>query len=326
MHASRVVFAASLATALFATAAPAAEQTQAKFPSKSVRMVVGFSPGSATDITARNIAPKLAELWGQSVIVDNRSGGGSTVANAVVSKAMPDGHTLLVVSSSFAITAVLQKSLPYDALRDFRGVTQIGTPTSVVSVTPQLGPKSLEELIALAQKQPGRLFYGSAGTGSGLHMTTERLNLLAGMKVVHVPFRGQPEMLVDLLAGRIQYGILSLGVALPFLKEGRIVPLAVVNPKRSPLLPSVPAVAEILPGYERDAAHALIAPARTPDAIVKQISLDVARVLDMPDVKERFASIAFELAPTTPDEYDRIIRKQMEIFARVAKQAGIQVN
>lgn len=324
MDASHAALIAPCAAALLASAPPAL--AQAKFPSKPVRIVVGFSPGSATDITARTIAPKLSELWGQTVIVDNRSGGGSTVASATVAKATPDGHTLLVVSSAFAVTAVLQKNLPYDPLRDFRGVTQIGIATSALSVAPQLGVKSVKELIALAQEQPGKLFFGSSGTGSGMHMTTERFNILAGIKVVHVPFRGQPEMIVELVSGRINYGVPALGPGLPFFRDGRLLPLAVMTSKRSPLLPSVPALVEILPGYERDAAHAMIAPARTPTAIVNQISTDVARVLDHPEVKERMQAIGFELAPSTPEEYDRTIRRQMDIFARVAKSAGLQAN
>jgi tripartite-type tricarboxylate transporter receptor subunit TctC len=324
MRALRTWIVAGVAAVGLLVASPGAAQT--KFPTKPVRIVVGFSPGSATDITARTIAPKLAELWGQTIVIDNRTGGGSTVANTVVAKANPDGHTLLVVSSSFAITAVLQKNLAYDALKDFSGVTQLGTPTGVVTVAPQLGVKNLKELIAYAQQRPGTLFYGSAGTGSGLHMTTERLNMLAAINVTHVPFRGQPEMLVDILAGRVHYGIPSLGVVLPFLKDGRLIGLAVVNPKRSPLLPNVPAVVEILPGYERDAAHALLAPSRTPRAIINQVSRDVGRVLEMPEIKERFQAIGFEVGPTTPEEYDQIIRKQMEIFTRVAKSAGLLAN
>jgi tripartite-type tricarboxylate transporter receptor subunit TctC len=186
--------------------------------------------------------------------------------------------------------------------------------------------KSVKELIALAQERPGRIFFGSAGNGSGIHMTTERFNLLAGIKVVHVPFRGQPEMLVDMLAGRIQYGIPGLGPALPFIRDGRLLALAVVNQKRSPLLPNIPTMVEVLPGYERDATHGLLAPARTPRPILNKISNDVARVLDLPDVRERMQAIAFEPAPTTPEEYDRIIRNQMEIFAKVAKATGLLAN
>ena len=326
MRASCVLTAASILAAGFAVASAPTAQMPQKFPTKPVRIVVGFSPGSATDITARLISPKLSELWGQSIIIENRSGAGGAVANALVAQATPDGHTLLMVSAAFAITAILQKNLPYDALRDFRGVTQIGTTTSALAVAPSLGVRSVKELIALANERPDGIFFGSAGTGSGTHMTTERFNLLAGIKVVHVPFRGQPEMIIDVLAGRVQYAIPGLGPALPFIKEGRLMPLAVVNPKRSPLLPNVPAMVEVLPGYERDASHALMAPARTPPPILQQISRDVARVLDFPDVKQRMQAIAFEPAPTTPEEYDRIIRNQMEIFTKVAKSAGLLRN
>jgi tripartite-type tricarboxylate transporter receptor subunit TctC len=326
MRTLRAAISASVTALGFAFAAPAVAQTQPKYPAKPLRIVVGFSPGSATDITARMIAPKLSEMWGQPIIIDNRSGAGSTLASAMVAKANPDGHTLLLISASFAITAVLQKNLPYDPLKDFSGITQIGASTSALTVAPSVGVKSVKELIALAQERPGRIFFGSAGNGSGIHMTTERFNLLAGIKVVHVPFRGQPEMLVDMLAGRIQYGIPGLGPALPFIRDGRLLALAVVNQKRSPLLPNIPTMVEVLPGYERDATHGLLAPARTPRPILNKISNDVARVLDLPDVRERMQAIAFEPAPTTPEEYDRIIRNQMEIFAKVAKATGLLAN
>ena len=315
---------ASVIAVISSGAAPALAQTQQKFPTKPVRIVVGFSPGSATDITARTIGPKLSELWGQPVVIENRSGAGSTLASAMVAQATPDGHTLLMVSTSFAITAVLQnKNLPYDALKDFRGVTQIGSTTGALTVAPSLGVRSAKEFIALARERPGKILFGSAGAGSGLHMSTERFNMVAGIKAVHVGFKGQPEMIVEIVTGRVHYGFPGLGSVMPFIKDGRLLALAVNTPRRSPVLPDVPALVEILPGFERDAAHALMAPARTPRPIVHQISKDVARVLDMPDVKERMQAISFDLAPTTPEEYDRIVRNQLEIFTKVAKAAGL---
>ena len=323
MQAAAGAVAAVCAAIAMGVVASAAAQVPQKFPSKPVRIVVGFSPGSTTDITARMVGPKLSEMWGHPVIVENRSGAGSTLASAMVSKANPDGHTLLLVSSSFAITAVINKNLPYDPLKDLRGVAQIGSTTGLLAVAPSLGVKSVKELIALAQQKPGELMFGSAGPGSGLHMTAERFNLLAGIKVVHVPFRGQPEMLVDMVAGRIHYGVPGLAPAMPFLKDGRLLALAVVNPKRSPLLPNVPAMAEIMPDFQRDAAHALMAPAKTPNAIVNRISADIARVLELPDVKERMASMSFDPAPSTPEEFDRIVRQQIDVFTKVAKSAGL---
>ena len=318
----RVLVATAIAVGL-AAAAPGFAQKAGKFPTKPVRIVVGFSAGSATDITARVIAPKLSEMWGQPIIIENRPGAGSTLASAMVAQATPDGHTLLMVSTSFAITAVLQKNLPYDALRDFRGVTQVGSSTGALMVAPSLGVKSVKELIALAQERPGKILYSSTGAGSGIHMSTERFNMVAGIKVVHVAFKGQPEMIVEIVTGRVHFGFPGLGPAMPFIKDGRLLPLAVNTPKRSPQFPEVPAMVEIIPGFERDAAHALMAPARTPRPIVHQISKDVARVLELPDVKERFQAISFDIAPTTPEEYDRMIRSQMEIFTKVAKSAGL---
>jgi tripartite-type tricarboxylate transporter receptor subunit TctC len=296
---------------------------QQKFPTKPVRLVIGFSPGSATDITGRVLAPKLSDMWGQPVLIENRSGAGGTIATAIVAKATPDGHTLLLTSSSFAITAVLEKNLPYDALRDLRGVAQVGTTTGILAVAPSLGVKSAGELIALAKAKPGTILFGSAGTGSGIHFTTERFNMVAGIKVVHVPYKGQPEMILDIVTGRIQYGIPGLGSSLTFIKDGRLLPLAVATAKRSPLLPNVPTLAEVLPGFERDAAHGVLAPARTPRPVVQQISRDIARVLEMPDVKERMQSIAFEIAPASPEEYDRILHNQIELFTKIAKAVGL---
>ena len=312
-----------VATAVtLAAVAPALAQTAQGFPNRSVRFVVGFSPGSATDFTARMFGAKLSELWGHPVVIENRSGAGSTLANAVVAQATPDGYTLLVVSSSFAITAVLQqKNLPYDALRDFRSVAQFGSTTGALVVPPSLGVKSVKELIALAKER--KLLFGSAGAGSGLHMSTERFNIAAGIKATHVGFKGQPEMNVEIVTGRVHYGFPSVGTSMAFLKDGRLLPLAVNTPKRSPQLPDVPALIEILPNFERDAAHALMAPAKTPTAIVQKISTDVARVAELPDLKERMHAISFDIAPSTPEEYDKAVRRQIEVFGEVAKAAGL---
>ena len=319
----RIVGILSLGCCLIAPLAQAQAGTIA-WPTRPVRMVVGFSPGSATDMSARMLAPRLAELWGQPVIIENRSGEGSTLANAMVAKATPDGYTILTVSTSFAINAVLQAKASYDPVRDFSGVTQIGYSTGVLVVTPSLGVKTLKELIAVANERPGKIFFGSAGAGSGIHMSTVRFNMAAAIKTTHVAFKGQPEMLIEIIAGRVHYGLPGLGPAMGMIQDKRVIPLAVVTPKRSPLLPDIPAVVEILPNFERDAAHGLLVPAGTPRAIVEKISKDVARVLDMPEVKKQMAIINFVPAPTSPEEYDAIIRNQLVIFDRVARQAGLK--
>ena len=299
-------------------------QTTAPWPTRPVRMVVGFSPGSATDISARLLAPKLSEIWGQPVVIENRSGAGSTIASVMVAKATPDGYTLLIISTSFAINAVLRSNSGYDPLRDFASVTQIGFSTGALVVNPTLGVKSVKELIALASAQPGKILYGSAGAGSGIHFTAERFRMSAGIKTTHVAFKGQPEMLIEILAGRVHYGMPGLGPALGMIKDGRLLALAVVTPKRSPLLPDVPALVEILPTFRRDASHALIVPAKTPRAIINKISKDVARVLDMPDVKHQMQVMDFIPGPTTPEEFDKILRAQLVLFDEVARAAGLK--
>ena len=294
------------------------------WPTRPVRIVVGFSPGSATDISARLLAPKLSDLWGQPVVIENRSGAGSAIASAMVAQATPDGYTLLLISTSFAINAVLRSKVGYDPLRDFASVTQIGFSTGALVVTPSLGVKSIKELIAIANERPGKILYGSAGAGSGIHMTAERFRMSAGIKTTHVAFKGQPEMLIEILAGRVHYGVPGLGPALGMIRDGRLLALAVVTPKRSPLLPDVPALVEILPSFRRDASHALMVPAKTPRQIVNKISKDVARVLDMPDVKKQMELMDFIPAPTTPEEYDKLLRVQLITFDEVARAAGLK--
>ena len=317
-------FAALIAMGIVVTAAQGVAQAQQKYPTRPVRIVVGFSAGSATDITARMLAPRLGEKWGQPVIVENRPGAGGTLAAAMAAKATPDGHTLLLISAAFAIGAVLHANLPYDPLKDFVGVAQIGASTGALTVAPSLGVKSVKELIALAQERPGKIFYGSAGAGSGIHMTAERFKMVAGIKTVHVGFKGQPEMLIEIMSGRIHYGFPGLGPALGMIRDGRLVVLAVVTQKRSPLLPDVPTLVEVLPGFERDATHGLLAPAGTPLRILNQISKDVAGVLDLPDVKQQMLAISFEPAPSTPEEFNQIIRSMIGTFAKVVVAAGLR--
>lgn len=293
------------------------------WPTRPVRMIVGFSAGSATDISARLLAPKFADLWGQPVVIENRSGAGGSIAAAMAAQATPDGYTILVISASFAINAVLRPKQGYDPLRDFASVSQIGYSTGALVVTPTLGVKSVKELIALAKERPGKILYGSAGAGSGLHMTAVRFVMSAGIVATHVAFKGQPEMLIEILAGRVHYGMPGLGPAYGMIKDGRLLALAVVTPKRSALLPDVPAMVEILPSFRRDASHALLVPARTPRYIINKISQDTARVLDMPDVKKQMEAIDFIPAPTTPEAFDKIQREMLVTFGEVARAAKL---
>ena len=304
--------------------APVLAQAQQKFPTKPVRLVIGFSPGSATDLSGRMVAQKLGDIWGQPVVIENRSGAGGQLATVMVAKATPDGYTLLMISSAMVVNAVLPVKPMYDLLKEFTGVSQIGVPTSIVLANPGLGVKSVKDLIALAQSRPGKILFGTSGAGSGTHMTTEIFNTNAGIKAVHVAFKGLPEVMIEVAAGRLSYGIISMGASLPFVLDKRVVPLAVVAVKRSPILPDVPTVTEILPSFERDATHGIIAPAGTPREILNQISRDIARALEFPDVKERMDAMGFERVPVGPEEYTKLLRRLHASLSKTVVTVGLR--
>ncbi len=322
-----VTLAFVIAAGLALVAAPGFAQAPPKFPAKPVRLLVGQPAGSQADTVARMIGAKLSERWGQPVVVDNRPGAGGMLAAGALAKAAADGHTLLYAGVNFAISAALQPSLPYDPLKDFAGVTQIGFGTQSVVVAPALGVKSIKDLVALAKAQPGKIIFGSPATGGGSHLSGARFNLAADIKVIHVAFKGGPEATLETVAGRTHYTIVPVVSVLPFTKEGKLLALAVFTPQRSPALPEVPALAETHPEFKRpEATNGLLAPAKTPRVILNQISTDVARVLDLPDVKERLQAMSYHLAPSTPAEYDNILREQIETLSRVVRHVGLRAK
>ncbi len=259
--------------------------------------------------------------------MDNRPGAGGMLAASALAKAAPDGHTLLYAGVNFAISAALQPNLPYDPIKDFAGVTQIGYGTQSVVVAPALGVKSIQDLVALAKAQPGKIIFGSPATGGGSHLSGARFNLAAGIKVIHVAFKSGPEATLETVAGRTHYTIVPVVSVLPFTKEGKLLALAVFTPQRSPALPEVPALAETYPEFKRpEATNGMLAPAKTPRVILNQISTEVARVLDLPDVRERLQAMSYHLAPSTPAEYDSILREQIETLSRVVRHLGLRAK
>ncbi|HEX2827461.1 MAG TPA: tripartite tricarboxylate transporter substrate-binding protein [Burkholderiales bacterium] len=290
-----------------------------------MRLIASTSPGSQPDGISRMLGQRLSEAWGKPVVIDNRNGAGGTLAAAMVAKATPDGHTLLYSLPSFTISAVLQPTLPYDPKKDFAGISQVGFSTNLFVVHPSLQVKSVRELIALAKAHPGKLIFGSGATGTAGHLSGARFNHVAGIKVVHVAFKGGPEAAIEVLAGRSSYTVSTMGVALPFVKEGKLVALAVTSPQRAPVLPEVPALGEIMPEFKRpETSHAVLAPAGTLRAVINAINRDIAKALEQHDIKERLQGIAFVTAPTTPDECDRILRSQIETLAGVVRDAGLK--
>jgi len=310
-----------IATGIAVTAAPGAAAQN--FPTKPVRMIVPFTAGSATDLLARRIAPKMSDNWGQQVVVDNRGGGGGTLGAGIVAKATPDGYTLLVHSIAYAMNAALYSKLPYDPLKDFAPVSQILISTSLLVVAPTLGVKSVKELIALAKQKPGKLTFSSSGVGSGTHLNGEQFRFAAGIDVVHVPYKGVPEPLIDTIAGRIDYFLPPLVPSLPFIRDGRLLALAVSTARRTPVLPDVPTIAEAaLPGYEFQAWFGVFAPAGTPRPVVERISKEIARIVDLPDIKKQFVNQGEEGRPSTPEEFTRFVRAEIEKTRKTVKLAG----
>ena len=290
-------------------------------------MIVPFTAGAASDLLARRLAVKMSETWGQQVVVDNRPGAGTTLGASVVARATPDGYTLLVNSAAFAVSAALYPKLPYDALKDFSPVSQIAIAPIVLVVAPALGARSVKDIIALAKQKPGQITFGTSGVGSSTHFAAEQLKLAAGINVVHVPYKGPPEALLDTMTGRIQYLLAPLVPALPFIRDGRLLALAVTTAQRSPVLPDAPTIAEAaLPGYEYQDWWGVFAPAGTPRPVIDKISKETARIVNLPDIKKQMLNQGEEPNPSTPEAFTAFVRAKVETARKVVTLAGIRVE
>jgi tripartite-type tricarboxylate transporter receptor subunit TctC len=321
----------SLLIAALAASAPVAAQTGAKpadFPNRPVRVVVPFTPGSATDIIARFVTPKLADRWGRPVVIDNRPSAGGIVACQTVAEAAPDGHTLMVTGSNFAGSAALYAGkLPYDAFKDFAGVTQFATTPLVLVVAPQLGVKSVKELIALAKEKKGQLNFASTGQGSGPHYGAELFKLVAGIGAVHVPYRGSPETLTDLMAGRVHFILSPVLAAAPLVRGGRIVALGVTTTYRAQALPEVPTIGEAgLPNYVYQGWYGMLAPGKTPRKLVHLLSKEVGGIIDTPEIQERIAAQGALAKSSTAEAFDKVVHDEIRTRTKVWKAAGVKVE
>jgi len=298
------------------------------YPVKPIRVIVPFTPGSATDIIARVVAPRLAERWGRPVVMDNRPSAGGIVACTIVAEATPDGHTLLVTGSNFAGSAALYAGkLPYDPVRDFSGITQFATTPLVLVVAPSLGVKSVKEFLALAQEKKGQLNFGSTGLGSGPHYGAELFKLAAGINAVHVPYRGSPESLTDLMAGRVHFILSPVLAAVPLVRSGRLLALGVTTTYRAQALPEVPTIAEAgLPGFEYQGWYGMLAPGKTPRRIVNLLNAEVGLVLDLPETRERIANQGAAARRSSPQDFDKLVRDEITTRTRVWKAAGVKVE
>src|SRR5450631_19767 len=290
------------------------------YPNKPVHFIVPFTAGSATDILARTFGQKLSEMWGQTVLVENRPGAGGTIGAAIVAKSPPDGYTLLINSAAQAYNAAIYPTLSYDTSKDFVEIAPLAGQPNVLIVAPATGVKSVAELIAQAKAKPGQLNFASAGTGSGTHINGEKFRLAAGIDVVHIPYKGTPEAITDTLTGRVTYFFSPISAALPNVREGKLVALGVSTAKRSGALPNVPTIAEAgLAGFDYNLWVGMFAPAGTPNDIVDKINRDVAQLLQSPEVKERLAALGADPMPMSPAEFDRFVRREIEDSGKVIK-------
>ena len=314
--------------ALILLAAVPGVQAAESYPARPIRFVVPYPPGGTTDILARVIGVKISESMGQQVVVDNRPGAGGNIGTDLVAKAAPDGYTLVVSAvSTLAIGASLYSNLPYDVLKDLAPVALIGAVPNVLVVNPSVPAKSVRELVALAKAQPGKLNFGSAGTGTTVHFAGELFKMLAGVNMIHVPYRGAAPAMTDLLGGQIQLMFDFLSSSLPYIKAGRIRALAVTSPKRTPLMLELPTVAESgVPGYEVLGYFGILAPAKTTRSVVGKLNAEVVRIVRLPDVQERLAQEGVDASHARPEEFSRYLANEVEKWAKVVKVSGVRVD
>ena len=297
------------------------------WPVKPIRLIVPLAAGGNLDIVTRSVAQQLTEVLGQQLIVENRPGINSVVGAEVVARSAPDGYTFLMMSSTFLTTPILTRSTPYDPLRDFTGVTLIAWLPQVMVVHPSLPARSIREFIALAKAHPNQINYASAGTGSVGDLATELFNRQAGIQTNPIPYKGNALALIEVVGGQVSMTLGAIGPSLPYIKSARLRPLGVSSASRSPLLADVPAIAETLPGYEASLFNAMVAPAATPKVIIGRMHAEIAKIVQRPDLRTRFAQLGTDLAASaSPEEFTAFMKSDYAKWARVIRDAGIRAE
>ena len=306
---------------------PATAQAQG-YPNKPLRFIVPYPPGGSTDIAARIIAPKLSERLAQPVIVDNRPGGGGIVGVDTIAKAAPDGYTIgFGPSGLLTLSVTLQPNLPYNPITDLAPITMAVKNPLILVAHPSFSAKDVRELIALAKAKPAQLSFGSSGTGTAMHLAGVLLTKMAGIELVHVPYKGSGPAANDLMGGQIPLAIIDVASTRSFIKAGKIKPLGTMGPARSQLVPDIPTITESgLPGFVAQSWFGIIAPARTPPEIVTRLNSHLVAILENSDIRDRLLAAGVEPSPSSPDEFSEIIRSEISNWAKVIKDAKIKVD
>ena len=311
---------------MVAAAGAARAQDAANYPAKPIRIVIALAAGGGVDTSGRLLGQKFTDAWGQQVVADNRAGAGGTIATELVARAAPDGYTLLMQSMSHAITPALYK-LNYDTIRDFAPISLFVQSPSVLAVHPSLPVKSVQELIAFTKARPDEILFSSSGSGSGQHLAMELLNRLAGLKLVHIPFKGTAPSVLDLVAGRVSVTSASAISTMPHVRTGRLRALAVSSAKRSPSVPDLPTVAEAgVPGFAVDQWYSLFAPAATPKEIVTKLYREIAKVVAQADTREKLLTMGLDPVGMPPDEFTAYLKTETVKWGNLVREAGIRAN
>ena len=296
------------------------------YPNKPVRLIVPYSAGGATDVVMRIVAQKLPDFLGQQVVIDNRAGAGGMIGTDLVAKAAPDGYTLLASSTPHVILPHLYKNVPFDALRDFVPIMQISTQPYALTVHPSLGVSSVKELIALAQKQPGKINYASSGNGGAQHLFAAMFVSMAKIDMVHIPYKGSGPARAELLGGQVKVGCLGIASIINNHKAGQLRILAVTSAKRSPELPDVPSIAETLPGYDASLWDGLFAPRGIPPAVVNRILRDVTQLMALPEIREALDRVGTRSAVSDPKAFAAYVNAEYEKWGKVVRDVKLQIN